>query len=100
MKQQIFYLIETFWATIYSFKVAFFDFNETKVRPKREPTRYIVGCFYTNWAQYRPDKGKFVPDFYSPGLCSHIYFAFAKMNENFTMRCKKIHSLFEHEGNM
>ena len=39
-------------------------------------------CYYTSWAQYRQDKGKFVPDDIEPTLCSHIIFAFATMKDN------------------
>lgn len=39
-------------------------------------------CYYTNWAQYRPNNGKYVPENLDPYLCSHLIFAFAKMNGN------------------
>ncbi|KAL3875564.1 hypothetical protein ACJMK2_033505 [Sinanodonta woodiana] len=39
-------------------------------------------CYYTNWAQYRPGQGKFVPEDIDPDLCSHIIYAFAKLNGN------------------
>nr|AFO53261.1 chitinase-3 [Sinohyriopsis cumingii] len=39
-------------------------------------------CYYTNWAQYRPGQGKFVPEDIDPNLCSHIIYAFAKLNGN------------------
>merc|ERR1711962_333640 len=39
-------------------------------------------CYHTNWAQYRPDKGKFNPENIDPHLCTHIIYAFAKLDRN------------------
>lgn len=35
-----------------------------------------VVCYYTNWSQYRPKIGKFVPEDIPADLCTHIIFAF------------------------
>lgn len=48
---------------------------------------YTVGalfrvCYYTNWAQYRPEVGKFYPENTDPTLCSHMIYAFATMRGN------------------
>ena len=37
---------------------------------------YKVVCYYTNWSQYRPKKGKFEPEDIDPFLCTHVIFAF------------------------
>ena len=37
---------------------------------------YKVVCYYTNWSQYRPKIGKFLPEYIDPFLCTHIIFAF------------------------
>jgi len=39
-------------------------------------------CYVTNWAQYRPDTGRFLPENIDPTLCTHIIYAFAVLNNN------------------
>jgi GH18 family chitinase len=41
---------------------------------------FVVGCYYTNWAQHRKDDTKFLPKHIDPKLCTHIYFAFANID--------------------
>jgi len=43
---------------------------------------YVRVCYHTNWAQYRPGKGKFFPEQIDPFLCTHIIYAFAKIDRN------------------
>lgn len=38
-------------------------------------------CYYTNWSQYRPEGGKFVPTNIDPNLCTHLIYAFSQINE-------------------
>ncbi|XP_050767214.1 acidic mammalian chitinase-like [Gymnogyps californianus] len=45
-------------------------------------TAYVLSCYFTNWAQYRPGLGKFMPDNIDPCLCNHLIYAFAGMSNN------------------
>jgi chitinase len=37
---------------------------------------YKIVCYYTNWSQYRPKIGKYLPENTEADLCTHIIFAF------------------------
>ena len=41
-----------------------------------------IVCYMTNWSQYRPDAGKFLPDNVDPFMCTHLIYAFAKLENN------------------
>ncbi|XP_069612605.1 acidic mammalian chitinase-like [Ranitomeya imitator] len=43
---------------------------------------YKLVCYFTNWSQYRPDQGKFMPGDVDPQLCTHLIYSFATMNEH------------------
>ncbi|XP_055511101.1 chitotriosidase-1-like [Leucoraja erinacea] len=50
-----------------------------------------LACYFTNWAQYRTGIGRYLPENIDPFLCTHLIYAFAKMNEN--------HQIITVEGN-
>ncbi|XP_050952236.1 acidic mammalian chitinase [Labeo rohita] len=37
-------------------------------------------CYFTNWSQYRPDGGKYLPKNVDPHLCTHLNYAFSIIN--------------------
>ncbi|TRY98308.1 hypothetical protein DNTS_022310 [Danionella cerebrum] len=39
-----------------------------------------MGCYFTNWSQYRPGIGKYMPSNVDPFLCTHLFYAFAMIN--------------------
>ncbi|KAH9643897.1 hypothetical protein HF086_012772 [Spodoptera exigua] len=47
-----------------------------------EEDKSIVGCYFTNWAFYRPGKGSFGPEQVNPSLCTHIIYAWAHLDGN------------------
>ncbi|XP_071778732.1 acidic mammalian chitinase-like isoform X1 [Centroberyx gerrardi] len=37
-------------------------------------------CYFTNWSQYRPGQGKYMPQNVDPFLCTHLIYAFSIIN--------------------
>lgn len=52
-----------------------------KAKTLTNPNKKVV-CYYTNWSQYRPNQGKFVPEDIDPDICTHIIFAFGWLKKS------------------
>ncbi|XP_036388634.1 acidic mammalian chitinase-like [Megalops cyprinoides] len=39
-------------------------------------------CYFTNWSQYRPGTGRYLPTNVDPFLCTHLIYAFSIINYN------------------
>ena len=53
----------------------------TTVRiPGIDSQQFVVGCYFTNWAQHRQGLGRFLPSHIDPSLCTHLYYAFANID--------------------
>lgn len=42
-------------------------------------TRYVRVCYFTSWAQWRKPIARFTPHHIPPNLCTHIVYAFARL---------------------
>ena len=54
------------------------DYEDEKTSSEKT---YKVVCYYTNWAQYRTKPATFFPENVNASLCTHVIFAFAKIND-------------------
>jgi len=43
-------------------------------------TEFKVICYFTNWAWYRQEGGRFVPEDIDPDLCTHVLYGFAVLD--------------------
>ncbi|KAF5303798.1 hypothetical protein FQR65_LT08134 [Abscondita terminalis] len=54
----------------------------TTPRPIPSDSGYKVVCYFTNWAWYRQEAGKYVPEDIDPNLCTHVVYGFAVLDPN------------------
>uniref|UniRef100_A0A668TP85 chitinase n=1 Tax=Oreochromis aureus TaxID=47969 RepID=A0A668TP85_OREAU len=52
--------------TILAGKSFYFSLSSTK-----------LACYFTNWSQYRPGAGRYIPENVDPNLCTHLIYAFS-----------------------
>jgi len=52
------------------------------VHPVQAADGFRIVCVYANWAQYRPGDGRFLPEDVDPSLCTHLIYAYAKLDRN------------------
>ena len=68
--------------------VAWWTTSTTTPKPTPSPfpevtlpdTGFKVICYFTNWAGYRQEGGKYKPEDIDPALCTHIIYGFATLN--------------------
>lgn len=58
------------------------DDESNEIDDAKEKLDFMVVCYFTNWAWYRPGIGKFVPEDIDANLCSHIVYGFAVLNRD------------------
>ena len=42
--------------------------------------KFKVVCYFTNWAWYRQEGGRYLPEDIDPDLCTHIVYGFAVLD--------------------
>ncbi len=62
---------------LFAIFIIFFGF--TNAETSRSKSKKVV-CYHTNWSQYRLKPAGFFPENIDPFLCTHINYAFAKIN--------------------
>lgn len=49
--------------------------------------KYKIVCYFSNWAWYRPDTGKFIPEDINAHFCTHLMYAFTVLDpESLTIK--------------
>uniref|UniRef100_A0A7E4UQ94 Chitin-binding type-2 domain-containing protein n=1 Tax=Panagrellus redivivus TaxID=6233 RepID=A0A7E4UQ94_PANRE len=48
-------------------------------------SEFVLPCYFANYAQYRQGIGRFVPENYQAGLCTHIFFGYATINPDYSI---------------
>lgn len=68
---------------INAIKTEFQVWSNKQLEKKRKQTKEkLFVCYYSNWSQYRPKGGTFLPEDIDPTLCTHIIFAFAVVRDD------------------
>ncbi|XP_068629927.1 probable chitinase 10 [Battus philenor] len=56
-----------------------------KITEAETEDKPIIACYFSNWAYYRPGKGKFGPEQVDASLCTHIVYAWAHLSNTFKL---------------
>ena len=49
---------------------------------EKSENEYMMVCYFTNWAMYRPGIGQYKPENINPDLCTHIVYGFATLDHS------------------
>ncbi|XP_070530895.1 probable chitinase 10 isoform X1 [Cardiocondyla obscurior] len=49
-------------------------------RVTQDSSQFKIICYFTNWAWYRQDGGRFVPEDIDPDLCTHVLYGFSVLD--------------------
>lgn len=56
-----------------------------KMETVKGPKSYKLVGYYENWAQYRPEDKRLLPNDIDATLLTHINFAFGKIDQNYEL---------------
>lgn len=62
--------------------------NKTIIFTVTDLTGFKIVCYFTNWAKDRPAPMDFTVDDIDPFLCTHIIYAFARVDGNMIVAYK------------
>lgn len=63
-------------------------------------SEYVYASYFANWMARGGDEGCFRPESYEPGLCSHLFYAFCTIGDNYTVQPDVAGTNREDEENM
>jgi hypothetical protein len=55
---------------------------QLQTQQNNENTKILRVCYITNWSRYRSNEAKFEIEYIDPFMCSHIIYAYAKVDDD------------------